>query len=699
MNVVAGLMLLVVPLVAGAIVLPNCSQEIANLKSTTLPLGAISFDKIDPKGFPKAIFEGLRESKARVEVIKKNAEAPTFANTIEALEAVSEPMDQPVTLFHHYKSLLNSDTIERYSKRIDPILSRFNSGLFTDEVLFKRVEAVYNARESLKLDTEQKTLLDHTYRAFVKSGAKLSPDQKKRIVDIGSELSSLTEVYKKNVNDSTNGYLLHITDVKELAGLPESALGAAEAQAKRRGLEGYAFTLQAPSVMPMLTYADNRERRKEVWAAYSSRALGGKHDNSGTLLKIAQLRAEKAKLLGFASHADLVMSDRMAKKASNVETFLEDLATTYRPHAEKDIAEVQAIAPHPLEAWDFAYYSEKLREKKYNYKSEDLRPYFPLKQVLKGAFYAASKLYGVQFKPRTDLPVWDPTVTAFEVLDAKGQHLAVFYLDPFPREPKRQGAWMTDVKGPGIFGGQLRRPHVINAGNLTPPVGNADALLTMDDVTTVFHELGHGLHSMLTQVRTASLAGTNVAWDFVELPSQFFENFAFEAEVLDVYARHKDTGERIPNELIERVIKAKHFQAGYRGLRQVLLSRLDLAWHSQDLTGVEASQVEAWEEKVTAPYRVFPRPKGTSISTTFSHIFAGGYSGGYYSYKWAEVLAADAFEVFEKNGVFDPATANRFRTTVLERGGSIEADELYRLFRGQAPDPKALLRSEGLGTR
>ncbi len=690
---------------------PPCSKEIAAfsrnsgservkynsiLQTPSLEHGAISFNAIRESDFPSAILHGLREARLRVDAIRNNPAAPDFANTIAALEAVGEPLDQPVSLFGHWKSLRNGATIERQAARLDPILSRFSGSLYTDEKLFARVEAVYAMKDKLGLDAEAKVLLEHTYRAFVKSGAKLGSVDKKRIIDIHSELTTLAEKFKKNVSDSTNGYVMNLTDASELKGLPDSAIAAAAEAAAKRKLTGWVFTLQAPSVMPFLTYANSRGRRQELWKAYASRAVGGKNDNSPIMVQIAKLRAESAKLLGFASHADLVMSDRMARNASTVDRFLADLATVYRPHAEKDLAEVQALAPFPLETWDWAYYSEKLKEQKFNYKAEVLRPYFRIGKVLEGAFFAANKLYGVTFKPRTDLPTWDDSVKAFEVSDRDGKFLALFYMDPYPREPKRQGAWMNDIRGAGRFNGQLRRPHVVNAGNLTPPVGGAEALLTLDDVVTIFHELGHGLHSMLTRVKTASLAGTNVAWDFVELPSQFFENWAFEPEVLDVYARHKDTGERIPADLIARVRNAERFQAGYRGLRQVMLARIDLAWHTGDLSGLRAEGVEAFEESMTAPFRILPRAKGVSTSATFSHIFAGGYAGGYYSYKWAEVLAADAFELFKQKGVFDAESADRFRKAVLERGGSAEADELYRQFRGANPDPAALPRSEGL---
>ncbi len=665
--------------------------------TSTLEHEAFPFDKLKVSDFPSALLQGLRLSQARVESVKNSPEAPTYANTIEALDLVSEPMDQAMSIFSLYRSVMKNARIEAYGDRLDPLFTKFSNAIFTDPKLFERVNHVYEHQASANLNGEQKLLLKKTYQAFVRNGAKLGPAEKAKVLEIDNQLVKLGTRFKKNVSDATNGYSLVITDPQELAGLPDSAIAAAAEEGRKRKKEGtWVFTLHAPSVIPFLSYLNNRSLREKMWRAYSGRASAGDTDNRQVLVEIARLKAEKARILGYATYAHFKLEDRMAKNPETVETFLNDLTKVYRPAAERDLAELEALAGHPLQTWDFGYYTEKLQEQKYSFKSEDLRPYFRLDRVLQGAFFAASRLYGVKFVAKPNLPTWDATVQAFEVRDKDNQFLSLFYFDPFPRESKRQGAWMTDIRGAGEYHGADRRPHVLNVGNLTPPLEGQEATLTWDEVRTIFHELGHGLHSMMTRVKTPSLAGTSVTWDFVELPSQFFENWAIQPEVLDVYARHKDTGERIPEALIGKVRRAETFQAGYRGLRQVMLASLDMAWHSRDLSSVSVANLEAWEQAITDPYRLLPKVPGFSSSTTFSHVFAGGYSAGYYSYKWSEVLAADAFEMFKKNGVFDAATAQRFLTEILERGGTEEADVLYLRFRGQAPDPKALPRSEGL---
>lgn len=659
--------------------------------------GAFAFDKFEESTLPAALQKALDETKQRLEAIRHQTAPPTFENTIEAINSVNDPLEMPGSIFSLLKSLRTNDQVEKWGEEFDPKFTQLSNAIYTDATLFARVEAVHQNAHNLKLNAEQAKLLKDTYLAFVLNGAKLNADQKKQLLAIEEELTRLNIKFKKNVLDATNAYSLVIRDRAELSGLPESAIAAAAQEAKERDLEGaWVFTLQMPSLIPFLSHADNRARREELWRANQRRATSGETDNRPILLQIAKLRHEKAVLLGFKTHAHLKMEDRMAKSPENVNKFLDDLADLYRPHAQKDFQELQAMADFNLEAWDIAYYSEKLRVARYSYRAEDLRPYFRLDNVLKGAFFAAQRLYGVTFSERPEIPVWDPSVRAYEVRDAEGKYLALFYLDPFPRKNKRQGAWMTDILGSGWHQGAMRRPHVLNAGNLTPPVEKAEALLTLSDVHTVFHEMGHGLHSMMSRVRTPALAGTNVTWDFVELPSQFFENWALEDEVLDVYARHKDTNERIPAELVAKVKRARHFQSGMAGLRQILLAKLDLAWHQGNLDGLSADQVEAWEARATEAYRVMPRVPGMMTSTTYSHIFTGGYSAGYYSYKWAELLAADAFEYFKERGVFDREAASRFLTWILEKGGTEEADELYRKFRGRNPDPKALPRSEGL---
>jgi peptidyl-dipeptidase Dcp len=452
----------------------------------------------------------------------------------------------------------------------------------------------------------------------------------------------------------------------------------------------------------LLTHAQDRAIREKVWRGGNGNSVDGPRDNRPILFEIVQLRNERAKLLGYQTHAHYVIDGRMAETPEKAVSFLEGLSKSYYPHAVKDLKDIRELAGHEIEPWDLAFYSNKLSEQRFGFSDQELKPYFPIDQVLKGAFYVAKKLYGVTFHVRKDLPAWDPSVQVFEVRDREDKYLALFYFDPYPRKSKRGGAWETDLQTAGVYNGRMRRPHVVNVTNVNSPIDGRPALLSPDNVTTIFHELGHGLHSMLTRVRERSISGTSVAWDFVELPSQLNENWAFEPEVLKVYARHYETGEPIPKELVAKFKAAATFQTGYFGLRQVQKSLLDLAWHMRDVDVVgggkdahDVNEVDQWELEFRAPYQLTPN-HGSLISPTFSHVFSGGYSAGYYSYKWADVLASDAFSVFQSAGIFDPTTSNKFLRAVLEKGGSEEAADLYRQFRGRDPDPNALLRKEGL---
>lgn len=680
------------------------SQEFKNHKNPLLrpsshPHGAFPYGGLEFGHYEPAFNEALKAAEARVDALRQEKAEPTFANTIEALEAADEPLEQVGSVFGNMLSVSTTPELQTFAEAINPRLSKFSNDIFFDTQIFARVRAVYEKKDSLGLDAEQSMLLTRTYRAFVRNGALLTDDEKTRVGAIDERLSVIGETYKKNVTDATSAYELFITDKARLAGLPEKAVKGAAQKAKAAGRDGaWLFTLDAPSVTSVLTYADDRPLREEIWRAFSGRAASGGHDNRLVLLEIAKLRQERAAILGYDTHAHYVTEDRMALNPVTVEKFLLKLADAYRPAAIKDLADLKAFAGHDIEPWDAGYFSEKIRESRYGYSEEALTPYFPLDQVLEGAFFAATKRYGITFHPRHDIPTWDKEVRTFEVREKDGTYLALFYLDPYPRKGvKRAGAWMNSIQAAGEFGGVARRPHVINVGNFSEPVDGEPALLTMREVTTVFHELGHGLHGMFANTRYRSLAGTNVAWDFVELPSQMNENWALEDEVLDVYARHYKTGERIPAELVAKVKRALTFQAGLSGLRQISLGMLDLAWHTHDLSGVKtAEDVVAFEQKAMEPYRVLPPKEGALTSASFAHIFAGGYSAGYYSYKWADVLAADAFGVFESEGVFNHETSLRFRREVLEKGGTEEAAVLYRRFRGGDPDPQALLRKEGL---
>ena len=670
------------------------------LEQSTLPFGALPFDRIETKHFKPALHIGLQRSRVRLAALRAVTAAPTFANTIEAIEDLDEPLAQAAGIFGDYLSMNSNPELEAVAKEINPQLAKFSNDIFFDHALFLRVKTIYEGRAALALTVEQQKLLENTYRAFIRNGALLDAEQKARVAVIDAEFATLGETYKNNLNKAVKDYELVITDRARLAGLPEGAIAAAAETAKKKGKpEGsWVFTLQAPSMMPVVTYAEDRALREEIWLASNTKASSGENDNRPLALTIAQRSGERARILGYATHAHYTTEDRMAHHPDTVTTFLNRLADVYRPAAQRDLADLQAFAGHPIEPWDSAYYSEKIREQRYGYSEEELRPYFDLKNVIKGVFFAATKRYGVTFHERTDLPKWDPSVTVYEVRDADGSHLSLFYLDPFPRDSKRSGAWMNQLQGGGLFEGKLRRAHVVNVGNFTPPVKEGDpALLTLDEVTTSFHEMGHALHGIVSKTRYRSLFGPNVAWDFVELPSQMNEQWATVPEVLDVMALHHETGQRIPAELVAKVKKAETFQAGFIGLRQISLGMLDFAWYSRDLSGLHsADDVEAYEDQAMAPYRVLPRKPGTFMSTSFSHIFAGGYAAGYYSYKWADVLAADTFAMFEREGVFNPVTSARFRQEILERGGSEDAVVIYRRWRGQDADPNALLRREGL---
>jgi peptidyl-dipeptidase Dcp len=669
------------------------------LQVSTLPFGAIPFDRVQTAHFKPAFETALAQARRRVDAIRADTSTPTFANTIEALEALDEPLAQVGSVFSDFLSMKTSPELQELSEEINPLLSKFSNDIYFDAAIFRRVKAVFDARASLGLTPEQTMVLQNAYRSFVRNGALLDATQKARVAEIDTQLSTLGERYSKNNITEINAYELVVTDRARLAGLPEDAIAKAAEVAQKKGKPAgsYVFTMQAPSYGPLITYASDRALREEMWWAVNRKSTTGETDNRPLVVEITRLKAERARIMGFPTHAAYTTDDRMAKDPATVTSFLTRLANVYRPAAAKDLADLKAFAGHDIEPWDAAYYSEKLREQQYSYSEEELRPYFKLENVIKGVFFAATQRYGVTFHERKDIPTWDPAVTTYEVRDADGSFLSLFYSDPFPRDSKRAGAWMNQLQAGGMFAGEMRRPHVVNVGNYTEPVGDKPALLTIDEVTTIFHEMGHGLHGMLSKARYRSVFGPNVAWDFVELPSQMNERWVMVPEVLDVMARHYITGERIPDALVEKVKRAETFQAGLVGLRQISLGMLDFAWYNSDISAVRtAADVEAFEEQAMAAYRVVPRKPGTLMSTSFGHIFAGGYSAGYYSYKWADVLAADTFDVFLREGVFNLATATRFRREILERGGSEEAAVIYRRWRGGDPDPDALLRREGL---
>jgi len=604
------------------------------------------------------------------------------------------------SIFYNQLSANGTDKLESLAEEIGPLNANFSSDVSLDDDLFAKVKAVYDDKDNQGLTVEQQTLLEDTYIGFVRSGALLKGADKKRYREITQEMSTLGPNFMNNAKKSAEDFELIITDEAELAGLPQSAIDGAKAAAEEKEYKDqWLFTLDYPSFGPFLTYSDNREYREKVWRAFSNRAYKDDYDNCDLILQIVRLRDEKAKLLGYKNHADFVLERRMAKTPETVLEFSEKLAAAYKPAALKDLEQLQAFAngqgfDGELKPWDIGYYSEKLKQELFDYSSEDLRPYFQLDNVLDGVFTHFSKLFGIKFSPAPAIPTWHKDVTAYEVHNEKdGKFVGVLYGDFFPRTGKKSGAWKTSYRDQGLEGSNIREPIVAIVCNFTKPTKDKPALITFGEVTTLFHEMGHAIHALLSDVTYASHAGTSVLWDFVELPSQVQENWAYKKETLDLFAKHYETGEAIPESLITKLNNAKNFMVGFGGLRQISLGLMDMRWHITDPK--EIKDVAKFEDSATKDTRLFPRLAGPT-STSFSHIFAGGYAAGYYSYKWAEVLDADTFELFEQEGLYNLEVATKYRDEILSRGGSEAPEILYKRFRGRDADPDALLRREGL---
>ncbi len=665
------------------------------------PFNTFPFNKITIEHYLPALKKGISIGKKEVEAIVQNAEVPTFENTIEALEKSGSLADAVSTVFFNMNSAETNDAIQALAQEISPLLTEYANDILLNEGLYKRIEAVYNNLADFNLGPEQKTLLEKTYKSFVRNGARLDAKQKEQLRAIDKEMSQLALTFGENVLAESNAYELVITDKADLAGLPEGVIEAAAIVAKDKGHDGqWIFTLDYPSYIPFITYADNRILREQIFKAFASKAFkGNERDNQFNVKRIAQLRHDRAELLGYTSHAAFVLEERMAESPSNVFTFLDNLFENALPFAKEELAELTIFAkskggPDALKRWDVPYYSEKLKKEKFSIDDELLKPYFKLEYVINGVFDTASKLYGLTFEKRTDIPVYHEDVITYEVKDAAGKHLAVFYADFFPRPGKRQGAWMTSYKDQKMDNGTDQRPHVSIVCNFTKPTASKPSLLTFNEVTTLFHEFGHALHGMLARGRYASLSGTHVFWDFVELPSQILENWCYEKECLDSFAKHYETGDSIPEEYIQKIKASANFHSGLATIRQVGLGYLDMAWHRKDPGTI--TSVKEFEMQTTSKTDLFPPVEESSTSCAFSHIFQGGYSSGYYSYKWAEVLDADAFEAFKEKGIFNKTVADAFLKNVLSAGGSEHPAILYRRFRGRDADPKALLRRAGL---
>jgi len=664
------------------------------------PFETPPFHLIHIEHYLPAIKEAILEAKNEIEIIKSHQD-PDCANTIEALDEAGSKLNTISGIFFNLNAAETNPEIQKLAREISPLITSHSNDILLDPILFDKVNKVFEKKNDLDLDEEQSTLLDKTYKSFVRNGARLNSEGKGRLREIDRDLSQLGLQFGENVLEETNKYELHIVDRIDLQGLPEGVVEAASQTATEKGKEGsWIFTLAFPSYIPFMTYADNRKLRKEIYLAYHSKSSkGDKLDNREIIKSIVRLKDERAKILGYAKYADFVLEERMAENPVKVKAFLEDLLLKSKPKAQQEVRELEEFAKNldgieRLEKWDFAYYSEKLKKDKFEVDDELLKPYFQLEKVVQGIFETAGKLYDLEFVENKAIPVYHEDVTAYEVLNNMGEHVAVFYADFFPRAGKRNGAWMTSFKGQKKSARYDQRPQVSIVCNFTKPTDKRPSLLTFNEVTTLFHEFGHALHGMLANGKYESLSGTNVYWDFVELPSQIMENWCYEKDCLDLFAFHYQTGEKIPSEIIDKIKKASFFHQGYQTVRQISLGLLDLSYHSVDPATI--NDVYLFENEAMKTTELLNPVAGTMMSPSFSHIFQGGYSAGYYSYKWAEVLDADAFELFLENGIFDKQTATSFKENILSAGGKIHPSLLYKKFRGRDPKPEALLRRAGL---
>lgn len=669
------------------------------LDKYTTPYETVPFDKIRFEDYEEAMLEGMRREDADLQRILDNPEPPTFENTIDTLD--DRTLERVTTTFFNLLSAHTNDEMDALAQKMQPLLTEHSQNIMLNERYFQRVKAVKDQR--LRLDVQDKRLLDNLYESFERNGATLPEDKKVRFRQLMQELGMLTLQFQQNELKDTNEFSLHVTSAEELKGLPDTALEAAAQAAREAGKEGWLFTLHAPSFTPFMMYSENRELRRRMYMARQTLCThGNAYDNRDIAVRIVNLRRQLAQLLGYRHWAEYVLKRRMAENVENVNDLLEKLIEAYLPVARKEVAEVEALARSRegedfcLMPWDFAHYSHLLKMERYHIDAEMLRPYFELSRVQEGVFGLATRLYGITFHLREDIPVYHPDVQAWEVRDEDGSFLAVLYTDFFPRPSKQSGAWMTNYKEQWIDKEtqQDSRPVVSVVMNFTKPTDTKPALLTLGEVETFLHEFGHALHGMFSKVRHASLSGTNVYWDFVELPSQFMENYAVEPEFLHTFARHYETGEPLPDELVERIRESRNFNVAYACIRQVCFGLLDMAYYTQEEEFTE--DVMEFEQKVWERLRLLPSVPGTCMSTQFGHIMSGGYSAGYYSYKWAEVLDADAFSVFQRVGIFNRGQAGIFRRAILQRGGTENPMHLYCRFRQGVPTIDALLRRNGI---
>ena len=691
-------------LVAVIILLMNLgminAQNNPLLEEFNTPHQTAPFKEIKNEHFIPAFQESIKQGETEIESIANNQAAPTFENTVVALDMAGKLLNRTAGIFFNLMSAETNDDLQKIAQEVSPMLTKFQNDITLNPVLFEKVKTVYAQKEKLGLNAEQQTLLENSYVNFIRQGANLTDEQKEKFREISTELSKLSLKFGENVLKETNNYQLHITDKSKLTGLPEGALEAAASKAKSENKEGWIFDLNMPSYLPFMKYADNRELRKEMFLAYGSKSFkGNEFDNRENVKKIAALRLELAQLLGYKIYADYALERRMATNPAGVYKLLDDLYEVSFNKANQEKAEVQDYAKRngfngEILPWDWTYYSEKLKVEKFDLNDEMLKPYFELGKVVDGVFGLATDLFGITFKPNQNIPVYNEEVIPYEVFDANGKFLSVLYTDFHPRAGKQGGAWMNDFKGQWKENGVDSRPHITIVMNFTRPTETKPALLTFDEVETFMHEFGHALHGMLANSTYSGLSGTNVYRDFVELPSQIMENWAVEKEFLDRFAVHYQTGEKIPAELVQKIVDAQNYLAGYLSIRQLSFAFLDMAWHTQEKPF--KGSVKEFEENAWAKTRIFPVSDEVCMSTQFGHLFAGGYAAGYYSYKWAEVLDADAFSVFKEKGLFNKDVAKSFRENILEKGGTEHPMVLYKRFRGQEPMVDALLERSGL---
>lgn len=701
---------------AGAILclLSSCDNKMNPLLTdSTLPYGAPQFDKIKTEHYLPAFEQAITEAKAEIDAIVNNPDAPTFENTIAALDEAGGRLNDAAGIFYNLMEADTNDQMQDIAEKVSPMMTEYSMYVSLNEPLFARVKAVHESAEGLEPD--QARLLEKTWKSFVRSGANLGAEDKETYSKLSEQLSLLTLQYGKNVLAATNAFTLNLTDEADLEGLPDFVREAAVETARSKEMEGWAFDLSAPSYGAFMKYSTRRDLRQKMWMAYNTRATEGENSNIELCRQIAESRLKIANILGYETYADYALEERMAKNPQTVNAFIQKLLEPSLPAAKAEVKELYEYArangfeDSEIQPWDFGFWSEKLKDARYSINDEQLKPYFRLESCIDAAFGLAGKLYGLTFEERKDIPVYHPDVKVYDVKDADGVHKALFYADFFPRASKRGGAWMTEFRGQSIVNGVEKRPFISLVTNFTKPTAGKPALLTHDELTTLLHEFGHSLHGILAEGRYSSLTGTNVSRDFVELPSQIMENWAFEPEFLDTFARHFETGEALPDTLINKIVEAKNYNAAYAQVRQLQFGILDMAWHTlkggsesghfdrlSDLKTMQELGTIAFEKAALKSSNVIPSIPEACISTSFSHIFSGGYSAGYYSYKWSEVLEADAFSLFKEKGIFSTEVSHSFRDNILSKGCSEDEDVLYHRFRGHDPEPEALLEKLGI---